>query len=215
MKKAMKILGRVGFILLLISPALIIQLASQSRLVIHLNTLVHIYLPLYLFTLIILKVLGIVYPPLPGIVFTLASIPLVGWKVAYLVDLVGSTLGATCAFFLGKKYGYTFLNRMIGKTLADKIMKIKLKKKNQIEASLFLKFASGGLFSDGLAWGASLIGFRYIPFTIGYAISHVVLTLPVFFFVSASISFNSWVVIATVSALAWLAIYKFKGRYFE
>ena len=194
---------------------MLVQLASQSEIVISLSSTVQSHLPLYLVALLILKTSSIVYPPLPGVVLTLASIPLIGWERAYFIDITGSTIGATISFFLGKKYGSSILTRVIGKSLADKIVSVKLKQKNQIEAAIFLRFASGGMLSDGLAWGASLIGFKYPPFIIGYVISHVITTLPVFYLVAASISFDSWIVVASVAILAWFIIFKFKGRYFE
>lgn len=46
---------------------------------------------LFVIVLFLLKILGIVWPPLPGGVFTLAAIPFIGWFPAYLVDFAGST----------------------------------------------------------------------------------------------------------------------------
>ena len=122
---------------------------------------------------------------------------------------------ATVSYFLGKKYGYTILKKVVGKFLADKIRAIKLKQRNQIEAALFLRFASGGLLSDGLAWGASLIGFRYVPFITGYIVSHFATTLPIFYLISASISYHSWLIGGVGVIVAWMILYRFKGRYFE
>jgi uncharacterized membrane protein YdjX (TVP38/TMEM64 family) len=209
------VLSKLVFVSFLILPALIIQMIIQSGALVGLFIFIHTYLPLYLLALLAIKAVSIVYPPLPGVAFTVASIPLIGWQYAYFIDFLGSTIGASISFFLGQKYGYSILNRVIGKTIADKIIKIKLKQRNQIEAAIFLRFAAGGMLSDGLAWGASLIGFKFLPFIVGFGIAHVITTLPVFYFVALSISFNSWVLVAVVTILAWLIIYKFKGRYFE
>lgn len=215
MGKTIEIVKKVAFVLLLILPALVIQLAAQTVIVINLVHFIQAYLIVYIFILLTVKALSIVYPPLPGVAFTITSIPLIGWQLAYVIDIAGSTLGASIAFFLGNKYGYSILQRVIGKTIADKIGKIKLKQRNQIEAAIFLRFAAGGMLSDGLAWGASLIGFKYPPFIVGYLISHVITTLPIFYLVAASISFNSWIIITAVGVFAWFIIFKFKGRYFE
>ena len=213
--KIIQLLPKIVFFLLLVLPPFALQFASQTTEIQRLTSVIHAYLPIYIIVLLFTKVLSIVYPPLPGVVFTLASVPLIGWKTAYVVDICGSIIGATISFYLGKKYGYAILIRVLGKGLADKIATTKLKQKNQVEAAIFLRFAAGGMLSDGLAWGASVLGFGYLPFTIGYAISHVVTTLPVFYFIAASISFDSWVIVAIAAVLAWLVIYKFKGRYFE
>lgn len=209
------VFNKLVFIALLILPALIIQFVVQSGSLVGLFTFIHTYLPLYLFALLVIKAVSIVYPPLPGVAFTIASIPLIGWQYAYLIDILGYLIGASISFFLGRKYGYSIIQRVISETIANKIMKIKLKQRNQIEAAIFLTFAAGGMLSDGLAWGASLIGFKYLSFIVGFGIAHVITTLPVFYFVALSISFNSWVLVAVVTIIAWLMIYKFKGRYFE
>lgn len=215
MGKTTEIAKKVAFVLLLILPAFVIQLAAQTVIVTNLVHFIQTYLAVYVFILLIVKAVSIVYPPLPGVAFTIASIPLIGWELAYVVDIAGSTLGASMAFYLGNKYGYSILQRVIGRTITDKIGKIKLKQRNQIEAAIFLRFAAGGMLSDGLAWGAGLIGFRYLPFVTGYLISHVITTLPIFYFVAASVSFNSWIIITTVGIFAWFIIFKFKGRYFD
>lgn len=215
MQKIIKIISKLVLILLLIIPALAIQIASKSDIVIGLTSLVQEYLLWYLLALLSLKSLSIVYPPLPGMVFTVTSIPLIGWQLAYLIDILGSALGTTIAFFLGQKYGYTILKKVIGKEIANKVVSTKLKQNNQVEAAFFLRFAAGGILSDGLAWGASLIGFKYASFIVGYIASHLMTTLPIFYFIATSISFNSWIIVSLSTIIAWLIIYKFKGKYFE
>ena len=215
MKKVVKILSKCLLLFLLILPALFIQFASHSDIVIGLTSLIQTHLLLSIFLLLLLKVFSVIYPPMPGIVFTLATIPILGWKTAYAIDFVGSAIGTTSSYYLGKKFGSAILKKIVGKSLANKILAIKLKQKNQIEATVFIRFASGGVLSDGLAWGANLIGFQYVPFITGYSICHLITTLPVFYFVAASISLDSWVVFAAAMVIAWLVIFKFKGRYFE
>ena len=206
--------SRLGFVLLLILPAILIQFASHTSVVLNLSNFIQNYLILYLLVLLLVKLSSIVYPPLPGIAFTIASIPLVGWPLAYLIDLTGSTLGSSIAFILGKKYGQSILSRVVGQGITEKIMNTKLKQGTQVEASIVLSFASVGL-SDGLAWGGSLIGFKFWPFALGRIMSHLLTTLPIFFLIAVSTSFNSWLIVAFATVLAWLMIFKFKGRYFE
>jgi uncharacterized membrane protein YdjX (TVP38/TMEM64 family) len=215
MFKIIQLLSRIILGLVIIAPAFILQFAAQTKEVQELAVAIQAHLPIYLITLLGLKAFSIIYVPLPGAAFTLASLPLIGWQVAYLIDILGSALGATLAFYLGKKYGFSILNKILGRTIATKIAAIKLKPKNQFEAAIFLRLAMGGMLSDGLAWGASLIGFRYVPFMIGYLVAHIITTLPVFYIVASAISFNSWVVVGSVMLVSWLIMYKFKGRYFE
>ena len=173
------------------------------------------YFFLYVLVVFFLKSISIVYPPLPGSLFTVASIPFVGWQVAYAIDFVGSVFGALVSFLLGKKYGEKLLRLMLGDYIAQKVLAIKLKEKNQVESAVVLKIASGGVLSDGLAWGASLIGFKLQPFLLGYAISHVAVTLPIFYLLGASVEIQSGLIVGVLMLAASGLIFYFKGRYFE
>lgn len=181
----------------------------------NLTQLIQHYIYLYAMVLLLFKALSVIYPPVPGTILTLASVPIIGWPLAYLTDVIGGIVGGVVSFQLSKKYGQRLLNSILGKTITNKILSIKLKDRNQIESAIVLRIASGGIFSDGLAWGASLIGFRLLPFEIGYVISHAITTLPVFYFLGISVQFNSWLLLGTAMIVGWLVIYKFKGRYFE
>lgn len=194
---------------------ILLQLWAKTDLVNRIIELIHANLALFLVAVTLAKAASIVYPPLPGVVFTITAIPLVGWEFAYLIDMIGSLIGAATSYFLGQKYGTSILHRVLGNALTNKITKIKLKPINQIEAAIMLRLAAGGLLSDGLAWGASIIGFRFKPFIFGYAISHVLTTAPVFYALGASLSLHSWALFLAVAGLSWLVIFKFKGRYFE
>jgi uncharacterized membrane protein YdjX (TVP38/TMEM64 family) len=210
--RIVKVLTVIGFLLLV---PLIIKLFVNQELFVHLNSLLEERFVLFLILLLITKASSIVYPPLPGAIFTLGSLPLLGWEWAYTVDVIGSMLGASIAFLLGSRYGKRLITWATGDKITQKITSIKVKKDRQIEASILIRIASGGILSDGLAWGASLIGFRYKPFIIGYLISHLLTTLPLFILLSLSISVQSWAILLPIAALVWFLLYKFKGRYFE
>ncbi|MDZ7586725.1 MAG: hypothetical protein U0946_03130 [Patescibacteria group bacterium] len=169
----------------------------------------------FILMIILAKAMSIVYPPLPGIILTLAMIPILGWYKAYLVELLGSLLGVTAAYWLGYKYGVKIIDWIAGKTLLNKIKAIKLKPGNQFEAAFVLRTASGGTLSDVLAWGASLIGLRYWPYLLGHLANHLLATLPIFLLLGFSIKLHSWLIVVPVMILAWWLIWKFKGRYFE
>lgn len=215
MKLMRSIFIRIGFILLLLVPAYIFQSVAQIDSIERLVFIIQSNLVLYFIGLFLLKTASIIYPPLPGVVVTMASVPVIGWQMAYAIDLAGSTLGSTIAYFLGKKYGFPLIETIIGATVKNRVAKIRLKKTSQIEASIMLRFATAGLLSDGLSWGASLIGFSFKPFIIGYIVSHILATLPIFLGIGLAVSFHSWSVLLFVMIVAWIFMYRFKGRYFE
>ena len=165
--------------------------------------------------IVLAKAASIVYPPLPGIILTLAMVPILGWQKAYVVELAGSLLGVTTAYWLGYNYGEKLIRWIAGEKLLAKIKAVKLKPGNQFEAAFVLRTASGGVLSDTLAWGASLIGLRYFPYLLGHLANHVLATLPLFVLVGWSVKVQSWLLIGPVMLIAWLLVWKFKGRYFE
>ncbi len=165
--------------------------------------------------IVLAKAASIVYPPLPGIILTLAMIPILGWQKAYTVELAGSLLGVTAAYWLGKKYGEKLIKWIAGAKLLAKIKAVKLKPGSQFEAAFVLRTASGGTLSDIFAWGASLIGLRFWPYLFGHLANHVLATLPIFLLIGLSIELHSWLIAIPVMIFGWLIIWKFKGRYFE
>lgn len=165
--------------------------------------------------IVLAKAASIVYPPLPGIILTVALTPILGWQKAYAVELAGSLLGVTAAYWLGYKYGEKLIRWIAGEVLLKKIKAVKLKPGNQVEAAFVLRTASGGVLSDALAWGASLIGLRYWPYLLGHLVNHVVATLPLFFLIGLSIQLHTWLMAIPVMIFGWFIIWKFKGRYFE
>ena len=75
---------------------------------------------LYYFVLVVLKIVGIIWPPIPGGLLTLGSIPVLGWPLAYSADFLGSMIGSTAAYFLAKKYGLGFMKKSLTKTRSVK-----------------------------------------------------------------------------------------------
>lgn len=214
MKTTKSLLYKIFLILILLIPAIALQFAGGEDLMIKIINHVQQNLVLYLFSLFFIKMIGIVYPPLPGAILTLSAVPFVGWKLAYMVDFLGSVTGVFISFYLGKRYGFSFLEKLVGKNTVEKIRKIKVKKNNQIESAFMLRVAFSA-FSDGLAWGAGLIGFKASSFITGYALSHLVISLPIFYLVGFSTTAHSIILFFIIILISWFVLYKFKGRYFE
>lgn len=203
------------FVLIIASIPTIHQLFSQGDLVSNLATLVQDRYITFIVLLWLIKSVSIVYPPIPGVLITFAAIPFIGWHTAYAIDILGSFTGATIAFLLGKNYGLSLLQWLVGKNLVSKIEQIRLRDKNQIEAAFVLRIAAGGLLSDGLVWGASIIGFYYLPFMTGYLLSHLLTTMPLFYLLSLSLELNVWLIGLPIILTAWLITLYLKSRYFK
>src|SRR3989344_6755455 len=83
------------------------------------------YIWVYLIVLVFFKALAIVWPPLPGGLFTLGSVAVIGWQWAFAGQVVGGLLGGSIAHLLGKKYGYWLLNKLFDEATLERVRKIK------------------------------------------------------------------------------------------
>jgi len=170
-------------------------------------------LPIYVLALLSLKIIGIVWPPIPGGVLTLASVPVLGWKLAYTVDIVGSIIGSSIAYFIAKRSGLKFMRKIFDDETIARITRLKIKKDREIEA-IFLMRLFGGTVVEVICYGAGVLGVRYRNFLLASVLSHLPLGIPIFILADnllAGKGFMSVILIAIVIVL----FYKLRHRYFE
>ncbi|MEK7164253.1 MAG: VTT domain-containing protein [Patescibacteria group bacterium] len=170
---------------------------------------------LFVIVLFLLKILGIVWPPLPGGVFTLAAIPFVGWFPAYLVDFIGSTAGSSIAFLIGKKYGYPFLQKLFDEDTISKIRHLRIKPHREIEAITTLRIFTGSLFLEAICYGAGLLNVRFTSFFIGSIISHLIVGIPSFYLIGGLFNLNNLIFGVLGFAIIIPIFVKLKGRFLE
>ena len=170
---------------------------------------------LFVIALFSLKVLGIVWPPLSGGVLTLGAIPIIGWFPAYLVDFTGSTIGASLAFLIGKKYGYPFLEKIFDENTIDKIKKLKIKPNREIEAITTLRIFTGSLFMEAICYAAGLLNVRFISFLIGSIISHIIVGIPSFYLIGGLFNLNNLIFGILGFVIIIPLFVKLKGRFLE
>ncbi len=170
---------------------------------------------LFLAVLFSLKVLGIVWPPLPGGIFTMGAIPFIGWFPAYLVDFFGSLAGSSIAFLIGRKYGYPFLQKIFDQEIIDKIKHLKIKPHREIEAVTTLRIFTGSLFLEAINYGAGLLNVKFFSFFVGSVISHIVVGIPSFYLIGGLFDLNNLIFGILGLAIIIPIFLKLKGRYFE
>lgn len=167
----------------------------------------------YFFVLTFLKFLAIVWPPIPGGLLTLGSIPIIGWKHAFLADALGGLLGASVAYFLGKRYGYPFLRKLFDEKAIEKIKKVKIKKGRETEAVIVYRLIFGTV-SEVISYGSGLIGIKFPNFLIG-TLSNTLVQVVIFYIAKEAFSGQNLVINVVAITAAVLLFYKLKGRYFE
>jgi len=170
---------------------------------------------LYFFVLTFVKFAAVVYPPLPGSVFTIGSIPVLGWQFAYLADFTGSFLGAIVSFLLAKKYGERIIRPFVTTNVLNKIKKTKIRENKEIEAVIAMRILGGTTIIEAINYGAGLLNISIKSFAIGFIVSHPLTGIPVFYFANNIFSGNNTSISIIVAILSLAAIYKLKGRYFE
>ena len=168
---------------------------------------------LYIGILVFIKIIAIVWPPLPGGLFTLASIPVIGWLPAFLAETVGGLAGSSIAYYLGKRYGYSFLRKVLDKEIIEKIQRVKMTGKRELEAIFFLRLFTG-LVAEAVSYGSGVIGVKYRNFFLGTLAAQVVF-IPTFYFFEEIISGKNLLIYAPAALILAAIFWKMKGRYFE
>lgn len=169
----------------------------------------------YLTGLYLVKVIGIVWPPLSGGIFTVASIPFLGWKLAFIIDLLGSATGSVITYYLGFKYGYKFLKKVLGNKFVEKIKSLKIKKGKEIIAVFMYKIIFGNVIVEVIYYGAGVLKINFKKFLIGSLSAHVLTGIPSFYFANNIFSGQDVLVTLVLIVLGIIFVVKTKGRYFE
>lgn len=122
--------------------------------------------------LVVIKVFGIVWPPIPGAILTIGSIPFLGWFSAYLADFIGNYLGSSVAFYIGARWGFVFMDKIFDEDTIRKIRRIKIKSDREIEA-IFVLCLFGGIIFEAICYGSGLLKVKYKNFVIGTILSNI------------------------------------------
>lgn len=169
---------------------------------------------LYVAVLFLLKVAGIVYPPLPGGILTLGSIPVIGWVNAYLIDFVGSTVGSTINYFMGYKYGISFLDKILDNSAVDKIRSMKIKKGKELE-TVFMLRVLGGTVMELVSYACGVLKVKFVFFILVSIASHLAIGIPTYYLAESILTTQNIVISLILSAALLYLFFRFKDRYFE
>lgn len=164
--------------------------------------------------LLISKILAIVWPPLPGSLFTLGSIPFIGWPAALAVEIVGGLTGASITYYLGKWYGYPFLKRIFSEDIVAKIKQIKIRKDREIESIFVARVAGAGNLMEIVCYGAGVLNVRFSRFLIASFMANL-LALPIFYIGGNVLKGGNILLGLAFGAVTLFIFWKIKGRYVE
>lgn len=170
---------------------------------------------LYIVSLFIYKSIGVLFPPIPAGLVTMASIPFLGWFGAYTVDLLGSIAGGMIAYYLGRKYGHPLLLKILGEEITKKIEKVKIKKSREIEGIFVYRVALGSTILEAVYYGAGFLKIGFRNFLIGSILSHIVVGIPSFYLTNNILNGQNIILTAILTMIGIIFIIFTKGRYFE
>lgn len=169
----------------------------------------------YVLSLFIYKIIGVLFPPIPAGLVTMASIPFLGWFNAYLVDLLGSMVGGTLAYFLARRYGHPILVKMLGEEIASKAEKMKIKKGKEIEAVFMYRVVLGTVILEAIYYGAGFLRVSFKNFFVGAFLSHVFMGVPIFYLTNNIFNGQNLILTILISVFGLFFMFFTKGRYFE
>lgn len=164
--------------------------------------------------LALIKIIGIIWPPLPGMVFVVAAIPVIGWFPAFLIDFFGALLGATVAFNLSRKYGEVIVLKLFGKSGLKQVKRFKLNPKNEFEAIVLMRFFMGSI-SELISYGLGLTNMKFRNYFWGTFLSYLVVGVPLFYMLGLVLSTNNLLFSVIPLAVGIAIILILRNRYFS
>lgn len=168
----------------------------------------------FVLILLFIKIVGIVWPPLPAAVFTLGSIPVIGWQSAFAVDFAGGIIGSCIAFWLSRKYGPNVIKTLFGESGLQQVQRFKFKPENELEAITLMRFFSGAI-AELISYGSGLTNIKFRNFLLGTIFSYMLITLPMFYAVSFVFEAENLLLAVIPIGVGIVLIYSIRHRYFH
>ncbi|HMR55489.1 MAG TPA: VTT domain-containing protein [Candidatus Doudnabacteria bacterium] len=164
--------------------------------------------------LLILKVIGIIWPPLPGVVPLIGAIPIIGWPAAFFIDLVGYIIGSIIAFFLARKFGLKVIRKLFGEAGVRSVERIRIKPQRQLEAITLMKIFGGGV-GEFISYAAGITNIKFYNFFWGSILASVMVGIPLFYFFNFALSQNNLLYALLPLGVGALLFYILRKRYFD
>jgi uncharacterized membrane protein YdjX (TVP38/TMEM64 family) len=163
--------------------------------------------------LVLIKIAGIVWPPIPGGLFTLGSIPVLGWPLAYVLDLTGNVIGSVIAYYLAKKYGLNFVRKVLDEKTVEKIQRTKVVPERELEAIALTRMFWANI-SEIICYAAGLLGVKFRNFFLGTLIASLAFGIPLFYLISNVLRGNNLFLTALPLIVGTILFILLRKRYF-
>ncbi len=169
-----------------------------------------------LFALLLLAsvIAGLIYPPLPSRVLTLGAIPIIGWQGAFFIDFLGTLIGSVVTYYIGKRFGLKFLRWFFDKDSINDISTLRIVKGREIESVFVLCLIFNSTMIEVVSYGAGILKMSLTRFIIGRILSHLVVGIPSFYFISNVFQTRNIALNAVLLIFSLILFFKLKSRYF-
>lgn len=167
----------------------------------------------FIVVLVLIKTLGIVWPPFSGGILTIAAIPIIGWELAFLADFIGSLIGPLLAYYLGYHYGERILDIFFDTAMIKRVQSFEIIPGKEFEAVFVLHtlFYSIG---EVVSYAAGVLRIRLIPFWLGIFVSTLVYA-PIFFLAENIFTGQNALVSVLILVAGFYIFYLVRDRYFQ
>lgn len=164
--------------------------------------------------LVVLKIIGIIWPPLPGVVPLIGAIPVIGWFPAFLIDTIGYMIGSVIAYYLANHYGTDVIRKLFGQAGVAEVEKFKIRPERELEAIVLMKIFGGGI-GEFISYAAGLTKVKLKNFILGSIIASVVVGIPLFYYFNFALSQNNLLFSLVPLGVGILLFYIMRRRYFD
>lgn len=164
--------------------------------------------------LTLLKILAIIWPPFPAIIFIIALMPIIGFWGAFWADYIGELIGSTIAYWISYKYGYKGVALFLDEASIEKLKKVKVKKGKELEFLIILRVL-GNTFFEIMCYGAGLLKISFKNFFIATVTSYFIVSYISFKLVEGLYDDKTLYINAILIILLIVFSFKFGSRYIE
>lgn len=114
------------------------------------------------FIVILLRILAMVIPPIPGGIFSYALIPTFGWLLSYIYAFIGVTIGAVIAFVIARKFREPLIAKFVPLQQLHK-WENQLSSRTEFMAFLIIRLTTGPIM-DFISYVAGLTRISFKKF---------------------------------------------------
>lgn len=165
--------------------------------------------------LVVVKFIGIIYPPFAGGILTLGAVPIIGWKLAFLADFVGGFPAGIINYFIGRKFGLRVVRRIFGQDPAKYLDKLEIREGREIEGLILSRLVFGTISVEVVQYLAGILRINFWKFLVSALVYEALFRVP-FFWLFYEIIVQKGYIMGIIVILVGLPIlYKYRRRYLE